>query len=264
MFADTLLALIALAAAIVGTLSNPKSWVKTLIISLACAAALATIVKAYGDNSDKEYMKQALDIQMANSEPPRKFTLTLEDAIKRISSKRGFQYDGAVTKKNDAGCRRSTCESIYWFTNKNDPTHRTGAYLLSADDAGALFTQYVKGKRLDKLLDEKMFEVPAPEHGHGEDEDLARRMDILDEAATMANTAMDDTLKWIKPETNIETTANPDALSVAVRATEGSNAAVVEIEKGAIERWMSLAPVSRDWEAYAYCVNQLQKRTPNR
>src|SRR5918912_2056590 len=130
MWADTSLAIIALAAAVVGTLSNPKPWVKTLIISFACAAALATIVKAYGDNSDKEFMKAALDIQLVNSDPPQKFKLTLERAIRRVAANHKFQFDGAMTKRLDAGCGRSICESVYWFTKENAPTQRAGAYLL--------------------------------------------------------------------------------------------------------------------------------------
>jgi hypothetical protein len=42
MATDTILVLITLATAIVGTILNPKHWIKVLIIALACAAAAGT------------------------------------------------------------------------------------------------------------------------------------------------------------------------------------------------------------------------------
>src|SRR5580658_3121492 len=61
MFLDIILTLITLTVAVIGTmLKDPSRHVKGFLIGLAAVASLASIVKASGDASDKEFMKRAV------------------------------------------------------------------------------------------------------------------------------------------------------------------------------------------------------------
>jgi len=83
MATDTILVLITLATAIVGTILNPKHWIKVLIIALACAAAAGTLVKAYEDNSDKDFMKAALAAPTSNFATYPSFQHVLQTSQRR-------------------------------------------------------------------------------------------------------------------------------------------------------------------------------------
>ena len=60
MAVDAILALIALATAVVGTLTTPPKWVKGLIIGMAALACLASLVKTRMDETDKQFVRTAL------------------------------------------------------------------------------------------------------------------------------------------------------------------------------------------------------------
>jgi hypothetical protein len=77
MFTDTILVLIALASAIVGTITNPKPWAKVCIIALACVTGMAMLFKAYDDNSDKEFVRASLVAQLSATKPTRAFAHVL-------------------------------------------------------------------------------------------------------------------------------------------------------------------------------------------
>jgi hypothetical protein len=58
---DIILTLITLTVAVIGTIKeNLTKHVKQFLVGLAVIASLASIIKAVGDASDKEFMKKAL------------------------------------------------------------------------------------------------------------------------------------------------------------------------------------------------------------
>ena len=115
MLTDTILVLITLATAMVGTILNPKPWVKSLLIGLACAAGSATLFKAYEDNSDKDFTKAALAAQLAGSEPTPVFQHAVDQSLGRVAKKHALEQDGSVEK--DRG-------TLYFFQGKT-PMHES-------------------------------------------------------------------------------------------------------------------------------------------
>jgi hypothetical protein len=69
MLTTTILVLVTLAAAIVGTILNPSRWVKALVIALAVASAVATIAVKYDDFREQQFDRGALAALLASSSP---------------------------------------------------------------------------------------------------------------------------------------------------------------------------------------------------
>jgi hypothetical protein len=67
MTVDIIIALIAAATAVIGTLSTPPIWVKIALISLAVLTLCAAIGKSYIDYEDKQFVKMALVASLSPS-----------------------------------------------------------------------------------------------------------------------------------------------------------------------------------------------------
>jgi len=91
MLLDTILILITLTVAVIGTLlKDPSRRVKGFLIGLAVAASLASIVKAFGDASDKEFMKRAV---VSGLTPANSAYQNFTDEIERQVAKKKFAVD---------------------------------------------------------------------------------------------------------------------------------------------------------------------------
>lgn len=88
---DNILTLITLTVAVIGTLlKDPSRRVKVFLIGLAVAASLASIVKAFGDASDKEFMKRAV---ISGLTPANSAYQNFTDEIEKEAAKRNFAVD---------------------------------------------------------------------------------------------------------------------------------------------------------------------------
>jgi hypothetical protein len=88
---DIILTLITLTVAVIGTLlKDPSRHVKAFLIALAVAASLASIVKAFGDASDKEFMKRAV---ISGLTPANSAYQSFVDEIEKQVAKQNFEVD---------------------------------------------------------------------------------------------------------------------------------------------------------------------------
>jgi hypothetical protein len=89
---------------------------------------LPVLVKAYEDNSDKDFMKAALAAQLATSRPTPSFQHVLQQSL---AQKHGLEQDGSASK--DQG-------TLYFFdkaqSDKAQSDARVAAISLSADETG--------------------------------------------------------------------------------------------------------------------------------
>ena len=241
MATDVILVLITLAATLIGTILNPRPWVKGCIILLAVGAASATLFKAHDDNSDKEFVKRALTAQIASSKPSRSFLRALTKSMNQVAQRHGLVDDGSVGK--DLG-------TLYYFSDAKAKV-RAGAFRLGVDDAGDTYAKYVAKQRLDPVLETMMFKPP-----DAQDRDQVE--DMLNEIAFVGNVAIDDAEKWVKPDTEITESVNPDALAVTVAAEEESRRVSVGLGKDFLRSIIGLPPVRRNWRAYQEFERQLR------
>jgi hypothetical protein len=243
MLTDVILVLIALASAIVGTITNPKPWVKACIIALACVAAAAMLFKAYDDNADKEFVKAALGAELAAAKPTRAFTHALDESLTRVAARHGLEQGQTITK--DAG-------TLYFFSKKGSDSP-VAAFNLSADDAGDVFVKYVSRLPLDPVLDSAMFKPP-----NLKDYDQVEKM--LEEISFAGNIAIDQDVPWVTTNSDITTTITnqPSPLEVTVSAQEGSNKVSVTLTEDFLDKLRTLSPMERNWRAYQEFERQLK------
>jgi hypothetical protein len=243
MLTDTILVLIALATAIVGTITNPKPWVKVCIIALACVTGMATLFKAHEDNADKEFVKAALGAELSSTKPTRAFGHVLEESLARVAQKHGLEPGKSITK--DAG-------TLYFFSKKGSDTP-VAAFNLSTEDAGDSFVKFVSRLSLDPVLDSAMFKAPNPK-----DSDQVGK--ILDEMSFVGNIAIDEDVPWVTTNTDFTftTTNQPSPLGVTVSAQEGANNVSISLTSDFLDKLMPLAPMDRNWKAYKEFERQLR------
>jgi hypothetical protein len=240
MAVQIILILITLASAVVGTILTGHR-LKTLVIILACATSGATLLTSYSDYQDKEFIKSALEAQLASGKPTPEFSRALGKSVKEVAQKYGLEWEGTTSQDS---------QTVYFFSNAGG-TSRSGALTLSMDQLGAIFVKFISRKSLNAIVEKAMFSVPVVSNEAETDK-------VLDGLVIMAHMAIDE-MPWVKPETTYRDTTNWINQELQVTAEDGSNKAEVGLSQELFTKLVVLYPVERNWQAFLEFQRQLQR-----
>jgi len=243
MAVDTILVLITLASAVVGTILNSKPSVKVAVIALAVAASTLTLIKAYQDNREKAFMTGALATLLGATKPTPRFHQVFTHSLAEIAKRHGYALKGST--QSDHG-------ELFVF-DKYPLGGRAGAMFVSFDDMGAAWVAYVSRQPLDHALESVMFEVPQLKT----DDDLYK---LLDELAQVGRFAFIGNIPWLSASTPITTSIDEHSLGVMVSGEENGHSAKTRIDEQFIRKIASLPPIQRNLSAYGEFVKQLVPR----
>jgi hypothetical protein len=241
MTTEVILVLITLMSTFVGTILNPRPWVKGTIIALACFASAATLAKAREDALDKAFTKAALASQLATSIPTPEYQRSLDHGVSRVATKHKLE-SGSIITKNAA--------KIYFFDEPGSD-HHVGIFVFDQEDSGNAFVKFVSKEPLDHMIESAMFNVP-------EIRELDSIQRVLNDVAVIGNVVLDD-LPWVTTDTKITTTTSldPSPLNVTVTAQEGTNKVTISMDSSALEPMLRLPPLERNWRAHQAFSQQI-------
>jgi len=244
MATDVILVLITLATTVVGTIFNPKPRIKACIITLAVALGTATLVKAYQDSEDRNFIRTALAAQLASSKPTPEFDRALEKSLEEVSTMHGLHASGNEERDEDG--------TVYFFS-KAESNARSGAITLDLEDKGTAFVQYVATHRLNAFVERAMFKVSDLKN-----EDQTQK--LLNSMVILGIFVMKSKLAWANGDPNLSTSIGTDPISIRITLSKGSNKATVTLNKEFIDAVAGLPPVDRDWKVYQEFERQVTKQ----
>jgi hypothetical protein len=161
---DILLSLITLVVAIVGTvLKDPSKRVKIFLISLAAATTIGTVIKAIGDESDKNFFKRALISTLSPSNGQYK---NLEGDVAIHFAKLGYDHWGCYHTQGGMGC--------YLWSETNKDKHWT--LILNSEEIGKMYAKEIAGEKDDDVIQAVCSNPMKPSEF---DEDFKDRASIL-------------------------------------------------------------------------------------
>jgi hypothetical protein len=242
MITEMILILLTLSTTAIGTITNPTRRVKACIILLACGLSIATMVKAYKDSQDSEFVKEALAAELASSTPPLAFQRDISNAVQRVALKHNLTVVTRAIRRYGA---------LYVFGDQKSGTP-VGALILDTEDSGEAFAKYVSRTPLDPFIESAMFQVP-----HIEDSENLRR--VLDQLDIAARIAMEANLSWVlENHADIKTLTEFPPAEVVVVARDGSKERRITLQERFLDSVLRLSPVERNLKVYQECEKQLR------
>jgi len=149
------LALIASIVAIVATLiPKPNTSAKVVLISLAVLTAVATIIKARSDESDKVLMQAAL---LTNLNPPSGWFGKFDAEIGKVGIPRGYQ---------NAQCFHYNDGMTCFLSGKDGTRHAT--VVLDRDDIARLYEDGMRHASSRRLVEQPFDKDYEPEDTTGD------------------------------------------------------------------------------------------------
>jgi hypothetical protein len=228
MLTTTILVLVTLAAAIVGTILNPSRWVKALVIALAVASAVATIAVKYDDFREQQFDRGALAALLASSSPSPDFTRALQQSVNRVA--REHDLVESFTTIKDQG-------AVYAFHRMGaDSDDVNGVFAMTNEDRASAFLKFIAGESLDPVAKHAMFD-PEPS-ALGDAWELSTER-LLDHLGFIGNVALDENVSWITSNTMITikigqiSPSSAKSNKVDTRSLICFDSGIVESRKGA-------------------------------
>jgi hypothetical protein len=164
---DILLAIVALAVAVVGTLSDHLTdGEKGILIGLAVLTCIFASIKAIGDDHDKKFMKVAL---IANLVPDNSSYAKLTPEIEAAGEKRHF---------DDSPCHHSSDGMACFFSSKSDNSiHAT--VVLNRSEIAQMYANDLDKTSNDRLSKTVFDRIYKPIKGNDWDEEFVDKAGIL-------------------------------------------------------------------------------------
>jgi hypothetical protein len=242
MTTQVILLTIVLASTVIGTTTNPKRWAKVCIIALAISSAFVSLLKAYSDSKDGQFIRGALAAEMASTKPTPRFQRAFIKSLNRVAGTRGMRVDRAVVK--DQG-------TLYFLVTQYTGIEN-GIVQFSADQEGQAYVDFVSDQSMDSVLSNAMFQVP----------DLTKdeaKANVLEELGFVGSVALGQNLNWVDAGTQISQNFGYDPLRVQVKAASIDHVASAELDPRFLDSILHDPPYARDWKAYQEV--QLQMRS---
>jgi hypothetical protein len=160
---DVLLSVITLVVAIVGTvLKDPSRNIKIFLIALAVTTTVGTVIKAFGDESDKNFFKRALISTLSPSSGQYK---NLEGDVAKHFAK---EYD-------DWGCYH-TDGGMGCFLSSSADKDKHLTLVLNPEEIGEMYAKEIAKEKDDDIIQRVCFNTIKPSEF---DEDFKDRAAIL-------------------------------------------------------------------------------------
>jgi hypothetical protein len=241
MATQIILLAIVLASTVIGTVSNAKRWFKVCLIALAISSAFVSLLKAYNDNQDSEFIKGALAAEMASTKPTPRFERAFSSSLNRVAHTKGMRIDQSVRKDQ---------ETLYFLVTQYGGG-RSGVVQFNADQEGEAYTDFVSKRSMDAVLSDAMFKVPNLLTDEA-------KTDVLAELGFVGNIALEENVNWAGSGTQITQNFNYDPLQVQVKGTSGNNTVSAELDPKFLESILHDPPYARDWKAYQEFERQVR------
>ena len=141
---ETILIVIALATAIVGTLWQAKFWGKTAIIALAIVAAGTAILESQKKAAEVEATKRNFEMVIRAVQPPKIFDDAVLKGFRTVAKKLGYVISGL--DGNNLGTR------VFFFKKSDMDDQVSGIVFVSVDARQDLFVKFAQDQNLVPLI----------------------------------------------------------------------------------------------------------------
>ena len=142
---ETILIVIALATAIVGTLWQAKFWGKILIIALAIVAAGTAILESQKKAAEVEFTKRNLELIIRAVQPPQIFDDAVLNGFRTVADKLGL-FISDQTIDVDSGAR------VFTFKKSDGDDRVSGIVFVSVATRQRLFAKFARDEKLVPLI----------------------------------------------------------------------------------------------------------------
>ena len=142
---ETILIVIALATAIVGTLWQAKFWGKTAIIALAIVAAGTAILESQKKAAEVESTNRNLELIIRAVQPPKIFDDAVLNGFRTVATKLGL-FISNQTIDVDSGAR------VFTFKKSDEDDQVSGIVFVSIATRQRLFAKFAQDQKLVPLI----------------------------------------------------------------------------------------------------------------
>jgi len=246
---QTVLILIALASAIVGTVWTARPWAKVLIVLLALATAGTAIFESQRKATDERDAKERaaaaqrnLELLIRAIQPPAIFDDAVLDGYRTIAEERGLHVSGQSVRE-DGG-------RVFEFGPPDGEDKVLGLIFLSKEERQSLFLDFANGKDLNPSLS-------ATAYGTWGDDDLVTDWNIFTMKVyqlarhTLGKDAHEDTVftGYFDAESR--------SVVVSVTLPDGQDAGAVLFEADFITSLTRVLPIERGRMIHEYTAAQI-------